>query len=284
MEIGPRRTLGNVLLATDFSDGARLALERAIRLPLGLGASLDLVHVLTEGIDEVGAQRVEAGEKRRMEELRESVQRAREGAGNKDRDVFVSTARGKPFVFIIKRARRGRAELIVVGRHGERTFRDLLIGTTAERVIRKGDVSVLVVSKPPEEHYRKPLVAVDMSDSSRLAVELSLRVCGPALDIVDVVHVVERAEDELRARAELSEFLSKVSGDVRWNVILQTGDPRQVILDLARERESDLVALGTKGRTGLAHILVGSIAEGVVRSAPCDVLVARLPRADFRMP
>jgi nucleotide-binding universal stress UspA family protein len=93
-----------------------------------------------------------------------------------------------------------------------------------------------------------------------------------------------RAEDELQARAELSEFLRKVSGDVRWNIHLRTGDPRQVILDLAREGESDLVAVGTKGRTGLAHMLVGSVADGVLRSAPCDVLVARLLRANVRLP
>ena len=71
---------------------------------------------------------------------------------------------------------------------------------------------------------------------------------------------------------------------MKWNVVIRTGDPRQIILEEAKQRGSDLVALGTQGRTGLAHILVGSVAEAVLRSASCDVLVARLPRVDFSLP
>ena len=57
--------------------------------------------------------------------------------------------------------------------------------------------------------------------------------------------------------------------------MLQEGDARQVILDVAAERAADLVALGTHGRSGVAHVLLGSVAEAVIRAAGCDVLVAR---------
>lgn len=262
-----RRTLGDVLVPTDFSDGPRFAIDRAARLPLGIGASVGLLHVLPDDFDEGSAKQADAGEKRRTEQLRDTARRALDAAGNEDRDVFVSVVRGQPFVEITRHARHGRAELIVVGRHGERTFRDLLIGTTAERVIRKGDVSVLIVSKPPEGNYRRPLVAVDMSDSSRLALELALRICDPAVEKIDVVHVValahsvyvtevapipdSRVENVQRANSELSEFLGKIGSHAHWNVILKTGEPRQAILDEAMARNSDLIAVGTRGRTGL---------------------------------
>jgi len=63
------------------------------------------------------------------------------------------------------------------------------------------------------------------------------------------------------------------------------GDPRQVVLDEAVRCNSDLIALGTKGRTGLAHAFIGSVAEGVIRAASRDVLGGTpLTRVDFSLP
>jgi nucleotide-binding universal stress UspA family protein len=297
---GPRRPLGTVLIATDFSAYAEFASGRAALLPLRPGASIDLLHVLPDESDASAAERMRAEAKRLLEVERQRVTRTLEAHGNRDRDALCSVAQGKPFVEIVRNARHGRAELIVVGRHGKRSFPDMLIGSTAERVVRKGDVSVLVVARAPRWAYRRPLVAVDMSDSSRRALELALRICDPAVEKIDAVHVISppsplgvaegadmegfRLEEEARARTEVSEFLGTIEADVQWNVIIKTGDARRGILDEAARANSDLIALGTKGRTGLAHVLVGSVAEGVLRAATCDVLVARLPRVDFSLP
>jgi nucleotide-binding universal stress UspA family protein len=295
-----RGTLGDVHVATDFSDGALIALERGVRLPLRLGASLELVHVLPEE-GTPGPHADEAAAKTRLEALRGAVAERFQAAGNETRDLLVSVKHGNPFAEIVRNAHHGRAELIVLGRHGERTFRDLIIGSTAERVIRKGDVSVLVVAKRAEGIYRKPLVALDMSDSSRFALELAVRLMGTGSEMIDVVHVAprsesafgeaalvldheRRADEARRVRAEVSEFLERAGVGHRCNLLLRTGDARREILDVVKGRDSDLVALGTEGRTGLGHIRVGSVAEGVLRSAACDVLVARLPRTDVRLP
>lgn len=296
------RGLGSVLIPTDFSEGAQLAMERAARLPLRRGAALRLLHVMPTTLDSALAERLNADVQRRIGDSRDQLLVKAAAAGQTQREVGVAIGHGKPFVEIVRRARHGRAELIVVGRHGERTFRDLLIGSTAERVIRKGDISVLVVANPSAEPYQRPLVAVDLSDSSRLALELTLRICEPAVERIDVIHVVElpighvagaaaafgleplRREKEERARSELGDLLGQLGAPGQWNLIVKTGDPRQVILDEAKARASDLVALGTQGRTGVSHMLVGSVAEAVIRAAASDVLVARLPRADFSLP
>lgn len=140
------------------------------------------------------------------------------------------------------------------------------------------------------------LVAVDSSDSSRLALELAARIGDPKLDAIDVLHVssmprrlhatggelvpvLERRRDEVApdVRRQLLTFPGTVDANVRWNVTVKFGEPRAVILDEeAKQRGGDLLALGTKGRTGLARVLVGSVAEGVIRGAACDALVARL--------
>lgn len=67
----------------------------------------------------------------------------------------------------------------------------------------------------------------------------------------------------------------------RCNVIMRAGEARQLIVDAASERKCDLVSLGTKGRTGLASVISSSVAESVLGSIACDVLIARSPRPDF---
>ena len=205
---------------------------------------------------------------------------------------------------IIHGARHGRNELIVVGRHGERTFRELLLGSTAERVIRKGDTSILVVASPPAAPYARPLVAVDCSDTSRHAVELAWRLADPRLQALDVVHAYEpilestvrhanlfgeaarqfNFEAKLQAQAAVETFLATSDAPGPANIMLRGGDARQVILDVAAERDADLVALGTHGRSGVAHVLLGSVAEAVIRAAGCDVLVARAVGLPFSCP
>ncbi len=251
--------LGGIQVATDFSEGANWALERARLLPLRRGAGLELLHVAP-------ADASEAEVRKRLDPLR-------------SRDFAVSIARGRPSVEIVRSAHHGRFELIVLGRHGDRTFRDLLIGSTAERVIRQGDVSVLVVAKPPEQPYRRPVVAVDFSESSRLALKLALRMTDATAPIV----VVHAADEAGRHRADLAGLVDEAARDRGHEIVFETGDPRQVILDLAQKRHADLIALGTQGRTGLPHLLIGSVAEGVLRAAERDVLVARLPTVDFRL-
>ncbi|MFZ5892949.1 MAG: universal stress protein [Myxococcota bacterium] len=298
-----RKTLGNVHVATDFTDGALAAGERAARLPLTPGAAIELVHVLPEDSGGEAAERVGSAAKARLEGVKQEVVRDLRALGNEDHSVFVSIKHGKPFVEIARNAHHGRAELLVIGRHGSRSFRDLFIGSTAERIIRKGDTSVLVVSHKPDGDYKRPLLAADMSDSSRLALELALCLAEPGLASLDVVSVVpppgqpylgEAAlvldlaqqsldEREQRVRAQLTEFVAKSGVNTPCNLIVRTGDPRQTILEVAKERGSDLIALGTEGKSGITHALVGSVAEGVLRNASCDVLVARAPRPDFNL-
>lgn len=281
-----RKPLGNVLVAVDLSAASAAVIERAARLPVSPGSTITLFHVVSQGsglapnvnaTTEKDAQRVLSAGAARVAELAAT-------------GVNVSTALGygAPFVGIIQRARFEHAELVVLGRHGHRTFAEALVGSTAERVLRKGDTALLIVSDAPTVGYQRPMVAVDLSDTSRRALELALRVMDAQAAPIEVVHSWDArtgGDPEERDGSALARFLAGF-GDAaaNWRVTVKPGDARTVIITEAARREVDLLVLGTHGRSDLKHLLLGSVAEAVVRAAKCDVLVARPPKRDFRLP
>jgi nucleotide-binding universal stress UspA family protein len=284
-----RRPLGNVLVGTDFSAMATNAVERAATLPLGRGGILTIVHVLRVGSDPDERERAER-------ELRHAVATAKDAAARVGRgtlDVFPRLIDGEPSVEIVRAAREGRNELIVVGRHGDGTVAELLLGSTAERIARKGDTSVLIVARRPVGAYRQPLVAVDFSPESQRAVDVAWRVADATE--VEVVHAYDlqqystvrrmsvigeaarqvHVEARRQAEAAVASFLAADGSRLPVHVIVREGDPRRAILDTAAQHRCDLLALGTRGRSAVAQVLMGGVAEGIGRRADCDVLLAR---------
>lgn len=79
------------------------------------------------------------------------------------------------------------------------------------------------------------------------------------------------------AKKQLAEIQPRIPG-VKMQHIAHGGPPGEVICWMAQQRQCDLIVLGTHGRTGLAHLLMGSVAEHVVQHAPCPVLTVRQHR------
>ncbi len=93
----------------------------------------------------------------------------------------------------------------------------------------------------------------------------------------------ERLQD--RFEAAVDDFTSGVDmTDVEFEAQLGNGTPFVEIIKFARENGVDLIVMGTHGRTGIAHALLGSVTEKVVRKAPCPVMVVRHPEFKFEMP
>jgi nucleotide-binding universal stress UspA family protein len=74
--------------------------------------------------------------------------------------------------------------------------------------------------------------------------------------------------------------LEALGPGVQLDHVLRLGDPVQEILDVAQDRQCDVIVMGTRGRTGLGRVLMGSVAEKVVRRAPCPVLTVRVPLSE----
>lgn len=291
----------SMLVASDLSKNSTLALKRAASLALDLGAQLELLHVVEDTLLDYlfpKERNVHSSEELTTAAFQQLQNQAeREIPEGVEYQCRIET--GKAFLTIIRFARRMQAGLIVVAAHGKHSLRDLFIGTTAEKVVRKGGLPVLVVKNASRTPYRRVLVPTDFSPAAGQALSAALKLAPDAQ--IDLLHVYtlwgegyltsspvrDRAQDhyqsEMRSRSSslMEEWLRDIdTGDRLIRKHIRRGRPGTLIPRVAKELAVDLVAMGTTGRSGLSYVLLGSVAEHALWQVPCDLLTVR--PADFR--
>jgi universal stress protein E len=279
--------MGIIVAATDLSKRGECGVQRAAELAGRRGAQLVILHV----IDDDQPTAMIANETRDAEAvLRETVDALGSVAGSAPK-VLVRT--GHAPEVIAQAADEFGADLIVMGAHRRRLLADIFTGTTIERVIRASRRPVLMANLPVEGPYRGMVVAVDFSEPSKHAVREARRLGfldGARLVMLhaftplarDVMHyssvdtrIVHEhvSEESLRAREDLARFCQDVDippGEVDLRV--GDGEPERVVTDVIAATDSDLLVIGTRGASGLKRILMGSVAERLLRAVEIDIL------------
>jgi hypothetical protein len=177
---------------------------------------------------------------------------------------------------IVAEAQRLEADLILLGRHGKTGLARLLLGSVAARTVGYSPVNVLIVPAQSRMAWGRLLVASDGSVYSQAAL-------AQALDLARLFESrllgvsVAREEGELpQAEAIVREMLAQANqAGLPLETRVTVGVPDDAIVRLATEQEADLIILGSHGRTGLTRLLMGSVTERVIGSAPCPVLVVK---------
>jgi len=130
---------------------------------------------------------------------------------------------------------------------------------------------------------------VDFDPSSLKALELAAKIVKDNDGTVSILHIVPVEMDvtgmpqyvdlikrqENLDREKLTAIAKQSLAEVKWEILDQMGDPADVIVEVAAKLPADLIVMVTHGRRGLARLVEGSIAEKVLRSAPCPVLAVR---------
>ena len=197
---------------------------------------------------------------------------------------------------IVAYARQHNIDLIVMGTHGRRGLRRMLLGSTAEEVVRTAPCPVFTVSRDADANpLQGPfLVPVDFSEHSRLALRHARALAAEAGARLHLLHVVEDQlhpafydfavhsiydldpDIDQKALAELETFFHETEGpavEVAFDV--RHGAAAREIAAFAEAVPATLVVLATHGLRGLDHVLMGSVAEKVVRTAPCPVFTVK---------
>lgn len=291
-----------ILAPTDFSPAAEVACRLAARLAMRAEAGLTLFYAMPGA--EV-AQQMQIG--RTQEDiLNEGRERLREWFAavvplelrNFLAADFIVIV-GEPTPGIARAAAQNGADLILMATQGRTGLKHLLMGSVTEAVL--GAVSVPVLALRPGQVERplatveRILWATDFSAASEAAWPYVLKLADLLAAEVIMLHVVRPAElvgladhpvpppkgwmerylapleDELDRRVRAVEAIG-----LRARRKIVVGAAADGIVTEAQEEQADLIVIGTRGRTGLGHILLGSVAQAVIRKAACPVLAVRV--------
>jgi nucleotide-binding universal stress UspA family protein len=300
------RKIKSVLVPVDFSDSSRTALDRAAALAEKLGAQVHLLHVW-ELPEALPREELESASGAHLASVLEKL--AHDGlaaftAEARARNIPIQSASvegGVTWRSIVRAAETAPHDLVVMGTHGRKGFARALLGSVTERVVRYAPCPVLSVSGVAgvrQTGIQRILVPVDYSQGSARALSQATELAQSLEAQLDVVHVWDRPNFvptetmvELRqerrslgelirenAELEMREFLQTHSADPAAGVPphrLLSGEPAAALVGELERGEHDLVVVGTHGRTGLKHLLLGSVAEKLVRYSPVPVLTVR---------
>jgi nucleotide-binding universal stress UspA family protein len=289
----------SVLVPTDFSDEAHKALHYAGALARRVGAHLHIVNVSEIDFAIPGPASPETNPLLSDTDDGRALKQKLEAVIGKSVQVSFHGRTGRAFDQIVRSAHEIPADLIVMSTHGRTGLKRLFLGSTTERVVQYSLSPVLVLRREGQVIAEgQPLaigsilVPIDFSRSSAEGVRYAIdfaRAFGARLVLF---HSCETSQfltidrsghyslpptpEAMRAATEdqMREFVKAFNFDgVSFETQIMMGRAAEAICDYAVERKSDLIITSTHGRTGFMHVLIGSVAEHVVRYARTPVLV-----------
>jgi universal stress protein E len=292
------KQLHHIIAAIDFTPSCRNALREAVRRASLDGAAITAVHVMDEFLvhelkralsTDQAAIRADW-----LDRLKKFVAESEVGVVAVNTEVRI----GHPFVELVESCRAHSADLLVMGSKGSKN-EPHRIGTIAAKCIRKAPVDVLVVREDAQGPFKKIVTCVDFSENSAKAVQCALHVAQQDGASLDCLHVYQSAiamsldyggfapslpatfdpEAVANWRKDLNAFLAPLTrdaGDVKVTALIKERvNIREAILDHVSEVHASLVVLGTRGKTGLREMLIGTTAEKIVQHAPCSILAVK---------
>ena len=296
----------NIVVPIDFSKMSVQAVQIAKLLARRFSASIHLAHVrqLNYAADFVAPAPPivpfsfipyeQNGERTALKELKKVAGECGVSSGNCD----VLTG-APPFDEICGFAQTVPADLIVMSTHGRTGLKHVFLGSTAERIVQHSSCPVLVTrgsalqaNNGSQFRIKTILVPVDFSNCSREGLRYAIAFANEFGAKIILLHAtylgyvystegsaiydIPGLQKHARKTAErkMREFMRSVNfGAVKFETVFTEGSPVLDICAFAKDRDVDLIITSTHGFTGFTHVLIGSIAEQVVRHAHCSVLV-----------
>ncbi len=281
------KLLEKILVATDFSHSSGHAMNVALFLSKTFHSELNIIHVH-------GADPLTESESKKLHEL--TVKELNKTIDDSDyknlslSDPFIVS--GNPSEQIIKYANKKDVNVIIIGSGEKKDDDRFKLGITVERILRNSRKPVWIVKKNSPSRIKRILCPVDFSDSSERALRNAVHLARHLKAELEIVHVikysprlylgrkeiknVEKEKYKNLINIEFDKLVKKLDFvDVEYKLRLLEGDPHIKILDHLKDQRFDLLVMGTVGKSGFEKILIGSVAEKVIREVPCSALMIR---------
>jgi len=272
-----------ILLATDLTPASDRAFDRAVALAQEWDAELVVLHVVESTAARPWGMDV------RMRNVNTEMDRLVRSAAV-SRKIARHTIIGDPAERTLTHARDIGCDLLVTGPAHGKIVGEKLLGSTAARIVRRATMPVLAVRRRPEGPYRSIVAAVDFSSASQAAL-LSGRALFPSsrMTALHAYHVTpnwsgrnaERSLDVIEAEArqkaiaeaerDMSDLVAAAGAPAIATALVE-GDPERALSDYVDKNWPDLVVAGTHGRSAIENDTIGSIAELLLMTLPCDIL------------
>lgn len=292
--------VNQILVARDFSPSSDRAMDYAMDLARRTGAEVHMMTVRVRQRDPLEAPKISDEPidelQERFAERNLALLRER-GYDVEQWQIRHHVERGDAAApVLLDFATRKEMDVVVMGTRGQRGIRRMMAGSVAEEVVREAPCPVMTVrvneeANPAQPDVQRILVPIDFSDPCRNAYRYAGNVAALYEVPVRLVHVVEEpsvpevydvtpaqiATREVQTRAEraLEEWASELRDEGHEiSTVVHRGDPEDAI-PRAASRPDDLIVMATRGLSGLQRLVMGSVARGVVRSAPCPVITVR---------
>lgn len=280
-------SIGRILLAIDMKEPGGTLLSMAGMLARTYSSDIVLLHVVPQVTrSPVPLERLRESAEQHLEDVRNNLMKQSVPS------VQNVVAVGPPFHSIIESAEQHYADIIMIGSGTKEAGEQFQLGVTAEQIIRNSAKPVWVVKTGSSHSIERVLCPVDFSAHSAAALDFAIFLASTFEADLTVLNVVERLSNIYRGRplvkpeeqgiyevdqqAEFDEFLKPFYFDrVHWTRVMKQGNPHEEIHDFIRQNGCGLLVMGSEGRTGLSRILMGSVAEKVLRELPCSVVTLK---------
>jgi nucleotide-binding universal stress UspA family protein len=279
--------LASIVVGLDFSECSRVALGHAQRVASWAGAQVHPVHVVDAPVDAIP-------EEAALTELQRGIREGLVEDARKRWDTFIEGTPGASdlrldvcvahrLVGIRRQLDHHKADLLVIGAFGKERP-SVGMGTLASACVRSLPTDVLIVRDNYRDPFRTVVVGIDFSATCRRALEAAALIAHGDGAKLYAAHVVPaRVETFARLHTEtapdldafVNETTCKYPGlEVHAKVFPYSGY-RSGVLEFAALVNADLVAVGTRGRSNLRDVVLGSTAEKIVRDSVCAVWAAK---------
>lgn len=283
----------NILIATDLTLNCDRAMERAIKLAKSANAKLHIINVSPEYMLPKNKKEALAAKQENEKLIRAHIE-SYNGLSTVKTAIHLVES-NNAFIEIIEAAHKCKADIIVMGVHNKQGFKDLFVGTTIERVIRKGVAPVLMVTAKPKGEYKSVIVGCDFSSSSAKALTVSMQIAPKST--IGLIHAYHFSNTRTGMKIDLhaGDIIMNLESDMldkfvkenkatlkkygfigkKFSHKLVKAEPFVALKGEVKKQKADLLAIGVNSRSGFFTKKIGGVAEDILATPPCDILVTK---------